>query len=103
MNYIASITSQGQVTIPKPLRDLVGIKGEAKAHFIRKRNRIELKMYTPHDLEFWYGSLKNNPVVQANKGKPLQQIIDEEHAAFHKAIANNVAEEMGLQPLPDEG
>lgn len=99
MNYIASITTQGQLTIPKPLRDQFGIKGQAKAHLAKKGDRIELKLYTPHDLEYWYGALKDNPVVKANKGKPLQQIIEEESAAFEKAIADNVAEEMGLPPL----
>jgi AbrB family looped-hinge helix DNA binding protein len=102
MNYIASITSQGQVTIPKPLRDQFGVKGQAKAHLSKKGDKIELRIYTPHDLEYWYGALRDNPVVKANKGKPLQQIIEEETAAFHNAVANNVAEEMGLPPLPDE-
>lgn len=101
MSYIASITTQGQLTIPKPLRDQFGIQGQAKAHLTKKGDCIEIKLYTPRDLEYWYGALKNNPVVRANKGKPLQQIIEEESAAFEKAIANNVAEEMGLPPLSD--
>ena len=101
MNYIASITSQGQITIPKPLRDQFGILGQAKAHLVKKGDKIELKLYTPHDLEFWYGALKDNPVVKSNKGKPLQQIIEEESAAFEKAIADNVAKEMGLPPLKE--
>ena len=99
MNYIASITYQGQLTIPKPLRDQFGIKGQAKAYLSKRGDKIELRLYTPRDLEFWYGALKDNPVVRANKGKPLQQIIEEESAAFEKAIADNVAEEMGLPPL----
>lgn len=101
MNYIASITTQGQLTIPKPLRDQFGIKGQAKAYLAKKGDRIELKLYTLHDLEYWYGALKDNPAVKANKGKPLQQIIEEESAAFEKAIADNVAGEMGL-PLRGE-
>jgi len=101
MNYIASITYQGQLTIPKPLRDQFGIRGQAKAHLIKKGDKIELRLYTPHDLEYWYGALKDNPVAKANKGKPLQQIIEEESAAFGKAIADNVAKEMGLPPLKE--
>lgn len=98
MNYIASITSQGQLTIPKPLRDRFGIKGQAKAHLTKKGDKIELKLYTPHDLEYWYGALKDNPVVKANRGKSLPQIIREESQAFEDAITDNVVGEMGLPP-----
>ena len=100
MNYIASITSQGQLTIPKPLRDKYGIKKTARA-FITDLgdNKFEVKAYT--DADFWAlkGILKDNPVAKRNRGKPLQQIIDEENEAIQNAIANNVAEEMGLPPL----
>ncbi len=98
MNYIASITSQGQLTIPKPLRDAFGISGRAKVYITQKGDKIELKPYKPRDILSLYGILKENPVVKANKGKPLQQIIDEESTAFEKAIVDNVVEEMGLPP-----
>lgn len=98
MNYFASITSQGQLTIPMPLRKRMGL------------TKLPVKVLvseTPHgwhvrpakDFLSYYGILKNNPVVKANKGKPLQQIIDEENAAIQKAMANNVARSMGLPPL----
>lgn len=99
MTYIVSITSQGQVTIPKSLRKAFGISGRAKAHMTKNGDRIELKPYVPRDIFSLYGILKDNPVVKANKGKPLQQIIDEENATVQQAIADNVAREMGLPPL----
>jgi AbrB family looped-hinge helix DNA binding protein len=98
MNYIASITSQGQLTIPKPLRDEFGISTRTKVHITKKGDYLELRPYIPQDIRTWYGALKDNPVVKANKGKPLQQIIDEESAAFEKAITDHVVEEMGLPP-----
>ncbi len=98
MNYIASITSQGQITIPKALLKAFGITGRAKAYITKKADKIELKPYKPRDILSLYGILKNNRIVKANKGKPLQQIIDEESAAFEKAITDNVVEEMGLPP-----
>ncbi len=99
MNYIASITSQGQITIPKPIRDSMGIKKRAIAHVTQKGDKIELKPYVPRDLLSLKGILHDNPVAKANRGKPIQQIIDEESAAFEKAIVDNVVEEMGLPPL----
>lgn len=100
MNYIASITSQGQLTIPKPLRDKYGIKKTARAFITDLGNKkFEVKTYT--DADFWAleGILKDTPVAKKNRGKPLQQIIDEENEAIQQAIANNVADEMGLPPL----
>lgn len=100
MNYIASITSQGQITIPKPLRDKYGIKDTARAFITDMGNKkFEVKTYTDDDFWALEGILKDNPVAKKNRGKPLQQIIDEENEAIQNAIANNVAEEMGLPPL----
>lgn len=99
MNYIASITSQGQLTIPKPLRDRYGIKKSARA-FITDlgSRRFEVRTYTDADFFSLYGVLADNPAVKKNRGKPLQQVIDEESAAFEKAITDNVVKEMGLKP-----
>lgn len=97
MNYIASITSQGQVTIPKQLREKRGLSLPAKVFVTETRKGWHIR--PAKDFLSYYGILKDNPVVRANRGKPLQQIIDEENKAIQKAIANNVAEEMGLLPL----
>lgn len=99
MNYIASITSQGQLTIPKPLRDKYGIKKSARA-FITDlgSQKFEVKTYTDADFFSLCGILADNSVVKKNRGKPLQQIIDEESMAFEKAITDSVVKEMGLKP-----
>ena len=89
MNYIASITSQGQLTIPKPILAAFGIKGKAKAKIIKVGDKIELKPYVPRDIFSLYGIIQNNPVVKANRGKPIQQIIEEETAAYHQAVVDD--------------
>lgn len=96
MNYIASITSQGQLTIPKPLRDKYRLGKKARAIITDTGDRFEIKTYTDEDFWALEGILKDNPVVKRNKGKPLQQIIREESEAFERAITDNVAHEMGL-------
>lgn len=101
MNYIASITSQGQVTIPKHLREKYALKRNAKAVIKGVGAKIEIRPLPHRDLLSLRGFLHDNPVVKANRGKPLQQIIQEESAAFEKAIAQNVAKEMGLPPLKE--
>jgi len=101
MNYIASITSQGQLTIPKRLRDKYALKKNSKAVIKDVGAKIEIRPLPHQDLLTLRGILHDNPVVKANRGKPLQQIIEEESAAFEKAIAQNVAKEMGLPPLTE--
>ncbi|KKU06436.1 MAG: Transcriptional regulator, AbrB family [Candidatus Magasanikbacteria bacterium GW2011_GWA2_45_39] len=101
MNYIASITSQGQLTIPKPLRKKYFLDKKSKAIIKSSGAKIEIRPLPHQDLLSLRGILHDNPVVKANRGKPLQQIIEEESAAFETAIAQNVAKEMGLPPLTE--
>ena len=98
MNYIASITSQGQLTIPKPLRDKYGITKRAQAVITDTDKGMLVKTYT--DADFWalQGILHDNPVAKKYRHKTLQQRIRAESKAFEKAITDNVVEEMGLKP-----
>lgn len=86
MNYISSITSQGQLTVPKPLRDKYGISKQAKVLIRDLGNHLEIRPHLSKDLLSLYGILKNNPRVQANKGKSIQSIISEENQAFKQAL-----------------
>ena len=88
MNYIASITSQGQLTIPKPIRDKYSLHNRAKAIIKDTGTIIEIRPLPHRDILSLMGILHDNPVVKANRGKPSQQIIDEESAAFEKAITD---------------
>jgi len=101
MNYIASITSQGQLTIPKSLRDKYFLHKRAKAIIKDTGSKIEIRLLPHRDILSLMGILHNNPIVKANRGKSSQQIIKEESAAFEKAITDNVIEEMGLSPLKE--
>ena len=96
MNYIASITSQGQLTIPKSLREKYQIKKQAKAIIQDTGSGMLVKTFTDRDFWSLKGILKNNPQVRKNRDKNLQQIIKEENSGFEKALADSAAKEMGF-------
>lgn len=58
MNYIVTITSQGQLTIPKDLLRHFGIEGSTKAKLVRDGDKIIVE---PKN-DFWSlaGSLKSS-------------------------------------------
>ena len=89
MTCTANITFQGQLTIPKALRDKYGIENQARAFITDVGDGFMVRTYT--DNNFWdlEGILKNNSRVKRNKGKSLQQRIDEESAAFENALAHS--------------
>ena len=43
MSYISTITQKGQVTIPKPVRDFLGVSPRDRVVFTRKGKKIILK------------------------------------------------------------
>ena len=58
MNHIVSITSQGQLTIPKQLREAFGVRGQTKA-LIRKHG--DTLIVTPkRDFKSLAGSLQGS-------------------------------------------
>jgi bifunctional DNA-binding transcriptional regulator/antitoxin component of YhaV-PrlF toxin-antitoxin module len=93
MNYIAAITSQGQLTIPKSLRDKYGISKQAKAVIKDMGTGMLIKTYTEKDFWALKGILKNNPVAKSNRSKKPADIIREENKAFIKAISENAVSE----------
>lgn len=94
MNYIASITSQGQLTIPKALRDKYGISKQAKALVQDLGDGMLIKTYTDADFFALKGILKNNPIAKSHRNKKISSIIAAESKAFEKAISDNVISEM---------
>lgn len=87
MTYTANITFQGQLTIPKALRDKYGISNQARAIITDTDNGFWVKTYTDNDFWTLEGVLKDNPRVKQNKGKSLQFRIDEESATFEQTLA----------------
>ena len=74
--YIATITSKGQVTIPVEIREQLGLGARDKVIFrLGKGNRVELEPL-PMSLEEAYGSVA--PLHRPENFAELQRIADEE-------------------------
>lgn len=58
MQYITSVTSKGQATIPAPVRKKLGIKPGQKIFFKDQGNQIVIEPAV--DVDSLYGSLKTN-------------------------------------------
>jgi AbrB family looped-hinge helix DNA binding protein len=62
-----SVTSKGQVTIPKPLRQQLGLRQGSKVEFVLVGERVEMRIVsTPADLPAsGFGMLKSKRVAVA--------------------------------------
>ena len=62
---ITSVTSKGQVTIPKPLRQQLGLRHGSKVEFVLMGDRVEMRVVsTPADLPAsGFGVLKSKRVA----------------------------------------
>ena len=62
-----SVTSKGQVTIPKPLRQQLGLRQGSKVGFVLVGHRLEMRIVsTPADLPAsGFGMLKSKRVAVA--------------------------------------
>jgi len=60
-----SVTSKGQVTIPKPLRQQLGLRQGSKVEFVLVGNHVEMRILsTPVDLPAsGFGMLKSKRVA----------------------------------------
>jgi AbrB family looped-hinge helix DNA binding protein len=69
--YTAKMTSKGQITLPKPVRQKLGLKTGDRIGFVEEKGvflvRRPLKKSA---LDKWVGKLKG-------KGTPVDQIIEE--------------------------
>ena len=64
---ITSVTSKGQVTIPKPLRQQLGLRQGSKVEFVLMGDHVEMRVVsTPADLPATgFGMLKSKRVAVA--------------------------------------
>ena len=62
---ITSVTSNGQVTIPKPLRQQLGLRQGSKVEFVLVGDHVEMRIVsTPADLSAsGFGMLKSTRVA----------------------------------------
>jgi AbrB family looped-hinge helix DNA binding protein len=74
--YIRVVTPKGQVTIPKPIRDLLGIGPYEAVAFHVEDGRVELRQ--PMTLETAYGAVK--PLEQPADLEKQIQFAQKEHA-----------------------
>jgi AbrB family looped-hinge helix DNA binding protein len=76
--FIATITSKGQVTIPLEIREQLGLGTRDKVIFrLGKGNRVEIEPL-PMSLEEAYGSVA--PLQRPEDFAELQRIVNEERA-----------------------
>ena len=79
---VSTVTSKGQVTIPKAIRDLLHIKPNDKVDFIRQGEKVILVPVK---------TLKDIRGIIAASGKPD---FDEERKAAKIAVGKRVVKEM---------
>ena len=80
MTYTVSITSQGQISIPAPLRRKLGLDKNKKA-LVREENG-ELVVKPVKDFMELAGSLSQ----YAKKNKSIEQIMEEEEKAIEQGF-----------------
>jgi AbrB family looped-hinge helix DNA binding protein len=62
MQYITNLTTRGRVTIPKEIRDELGLRPFDRIHFTIKDGEVKLKKVTP-SLSNTAGSLPTPPAA----------------------------------------
>lgn len=72
-----SVTSKGQVTIPKPLRQQLGLRQGSKVGFVLVGDRVEMRIVsTPSDLPAsGFGMLKSKRVAVAVDFDPASLLV----------------------------
>ncbi len=84
MIWTATVSSKGQLTIPKPVREALGLKPGAKVLFTLREGKAELKPLSG-DIQQWRGALRaEGPAI------PWEEV--QEHV--RRAIAEEVVREM---------
>lgn len=81
MPYLVSITSQGQISIPAPIRRSLGLNKFKKAYVKQEGERLVVEPVA--DFMELEGSLRHKAI----KGKTIAEIIKLEEEAIGKAVA----------------
>ena len=85
MTISATVTSKGQVTIPKPIRDLLNISQNDLLVFTVKKPKTVIVNPIKTDIMSLYGSLKSN-----KKYIPLSEIRKQLHQELGKKYQKSV-------------
>ena len=76
----ATITSKGQVTIPKAVRDALNLKEHDQVIFVVDGDRAIMKPVPQTDLEHLRGILRGR---QPHVGRDAERAAVREHVVFH--------------------
>lgn len=84
MTWIVTVSSKGQLTIPKPLREALKLKAGAKVFFSLREGRVEMKPVSEGILQ-WQGVLRAE-----GQATPWEEVRDQ----VRQAIAEESVREM---------
>jgi AbrB family looped-hinge helix DNA binding protein len=79
---LSSVTTKGQVTIPKPIRDRMGIRAQDKVDFVQEGDRVYLVPVRP--FKEYRGFLAGRPTAEPGS----------EREAAKRAVGRRVMDEM---------
>lgn len=85
MTWIAAVSSKGQLTIPKPVRDALKLKAGAKASFSLHEGRVEMRPISSEGVLQWQGALRAE-----GRATPWEEVRDQ----VRQAIAEESVREM---------
>lgn len=83
----ATVTSKGQITIPKRVRDQLGLKAGSKVEFVLVKGHAVLEPVGARGADALAGSLR--AYSKALAGRPHQEVMEE----VRREIANEVFKE----------
>jgi antitoxin PrlF len=84
MVWTTKVSSKGQLTIPKPVRDRLGLKPGTQVLLTLHEGRVEMQPISG-DIQHWRGALKG-----AGQDMDLEQVREQ----VRKAVAEEVIREM---------
>jgi AbrB family looped-hinge helix DNA binding protein len=73
MVWTVTVSSKGQLVLPKAVRERLGVKTGDKLLFVQRQGRIEIQAYSSNVLQ-WYGALtvdgpQNWDTIEAEVGR----------------------------------
>ena len=83
----ATVTSKGQVTIPKRVRDQLGLKAGSKVEFVLVKGHVVLEPVGFRGADVLAGSLR--AYSKSLAGRPHQEIMEE----VRREVANEAVKE----------
>lgn len=82
MTYTATVTSKGQVTIPKAIRDFLNLTGTRQVAFVKKNENIIVKPAV--DFMSLKESIKGGKYSDKKADQAIGEYISKEYASKNK-------------------